>query len=256
MAALAGLPLGGLRFFDSLGSTNDEALAWAAGGASDSSLVIADEQTAGRGRSGRKWSTPAGTAVALSVILRPAAAEGQLAGRLTGLGALAVVQACQKLGLTATIKWPNDVLLDRRKVAGILVESVWAGSVLEASIVGIGVNVARSAVPPADQLAYPATSLEQELGRPQKQVDVLRSILSPLLAWRSRLSTPEFMQAWEQALAFQGETVIIGREHESPLTGTLLGLEPDGSLRLMVQDQATTVHVGEIRLRPMDDRIG
>ncbi len=255
MAALAGLPLGGLRFFDSIGSTNDEALAWAANGAPDCSLVIADEQTAGRGRSGRKWNTPPGAAVALSVILRPAASEGPLAGRLTGLGALAVVQACQELGLAAEIKWPNDVLLNRKKVAGILVESVWAGSVLNASIMGIGINVARGAPPPADQLAYPATSLEQELRQPPQQVDVLKSILTALHAWRPRLSTPDFMQAWEQALAFRGETVVVGRENESPLNGTLLGLEPDGSLRLMVGDQATTVHVGEIRLRPMDDRM-
>ena len=138
-AALADLPLGGLRFFDSIGSTNDEALAWISEDAQDLSIVVADEQTAGRGRSGQKWLTPPGSALAFSLILRPSTLERTVPGRITGLGALALAQCCADLGITtARIKWPNDLLLNGRKAAGILVESAWAGNVLDASVLGIG----------------------------------------------------------------------------------------------------------------------
>src|SRR5512147_2731704 len=125
--ALLKLPLGDVRYFDSIGSTNNEALAWAAGGARDMSLVIADEQMAGRGRLDRKWYTPKGTALAFSLILRPTAEEKPFLTRIVGLAALAVADALRTRGLVVLIKWPNDVLLEGRKVAGILVESVWSG---------------------------------------------------------------------------------------------------------------------------------
>ncbi len=254
-AALAGLPLGGLRFFDTIGSTNDEALAWASAGARDLSVVVADEQTAGRGRAGRKWHTPRGAGLALSVVLRPTPVERTLPGRITGLAALALVGCCRGLGMQPQIKWPNDILLNGRKAAGILVESAWAGNELDATIIGIGVNVSEAAVPPAEQLAFPATSLEAELGRPVDGLQFVRRILEALIQWRGRIGTPEFIEAWEQALAFRGEQVMVGGEGETPLNGTLLGLEADGSLRLLAENMPAVVHFGEIHLRPRDDTI-
>ncbi|MBI3739624.1 MAG: biotin--[acetyl-CoA-carboxylase] ligase, partial [Chloroflexi bacterium] len=144
--ALSSLPLGGLRYFESIGSTNDEALAWATEGARDLSLVVADEQTAGRGRSGRKWLTPPGSALAFSLILRPTEAERTRPARTTGLSALALSDSLRTRGLAAQIKWPNDVLISGKKVAGILVESVWTGDALDASILGMGVNVLAASV--------------------------------------------------------------------------------------------------------------
>ncbi len=255
MAALAGIPLGGLRFLETTGSTNDEALEWASAGAHDVSLVVADEQTAGRGRAGRKWHTPRGAALAMSLILRPTAIERTLPGRIAGLPALALVQCCHGLRLEAKIKWPNDILLGGRKTAGILIESAWAGNQLDASVIGVGVNIAEGAVPPADQLSFPATSLEAELGRPVDRLSVLRDILTELIEWRSRLGTPEYIRAWEGALAFRGEQVSVGGADETPLNGTLLGLEADGSLRLLADNMPTIVHFGEIHLRPRNDKI-
>ncbi len=254
-AALAGLPLGGLRFYASTGSTNDEALAWAAEGARDLSVVVADAQTAGRGRAGRKWHTPPTVALALSVVLRPLSVERLLPGRVAGLAALALVQCCKGLGLEPQIKWPNDILLGGRKVAGILVESAWAGNSLDAAVIGIGVNVAAAAVPTADQLSFPATSLEQELGRTLNRAGLIREILAALQSWRERIGGREFIEAWEEALAFKGQQVAVGLDGEPPLNGTLLGLEPDGSLRLSSEEMPTIVHFGEIHLRPRDDRI-
>src|SRR5512145_784707 len=162
--ALSKLPLGEVRYFDSIGSTNNEALAWVTRGAKDLSLVIADEQTAGRGRLDRKWFTPRGTALAFSLILRPTEAEKPHLTRVIGLAALAVTDALRTRGLVAQIKWPNDVLLNGRKVAGILVESVWSGEEVDYVVMGIGVNVLKGAIPSADLLSFPATSLEESLG--------------------------------------------------------------------------------------------
>ncbi len=112
--ALANLSLGNIRYFERTDSTNDYALAWATGGAADLSLVVADAQTAGRGQADRQWYTPAGEALAFSLILRPAAAERQVIPFLTALGSLAVAQALEKHGFQPEIKWPTEVLLNRR----------------------------------------------------------------------------------------------------------------------------------------------
>src|SRR5512141_1418602 len=109
---LAKIPLGDVRYFDTIGSTNTEALAWGTSDAKDLSLVIADEQTAGRGRLDRKWFTPKGAALAISLLLRPTAEEKTILTRMVGLAALAIVDSLQTRGLIAQIKWPNDVLLD------------------------------------------------------------------------------------------------------------------------------------------------
>jgi biotin-(acetyl-CoA carboxylase) ligase len=123
-------------------------------------------------------------------------------------------------------------------------------------VLGIGVNVSASAVPPADQPSFPATSLESELGRAVAQVDALRQILKAILEWRPRLGMPEFMRAWEDALAYRDQPVAVATDAGQPLKGKLLGLEADGSLRLLVQDKRVLIHFGEIHLRPSDDRIG
>jgi len=254
-AALSDLPLSGLRVFPRLGSTNDEALAWVALGAPDAALVVADEQTAGRGRSGRRWYTPAGTGLAFSLILRPSLSEEASASRLAGLGCLAVVDALKDLGLSPRIKWPNDVLVGGRKVAGILAESVWNGMELSASVVGIGINATLGSLPAASELAYPATAVEQELKRAPNRVELLRATLSALLQWRRRLSSAEFMTAWEERLAFRGEQVIITREGRQSLEGTLVGLDADGSLQLRMDQKTVRVQAGDVGLRPGSDRI-
>ena len=130
--SLSKINIGGLRWFDSIGSTNDEALAWAAAGADDLSIVIADEQTQGRGRLNRRWFTPKGSALAFSLILRPAASAHL--SRTVGLAALSIAESCLNLGLAPRIKWPNDILLNGRKTAGILVESGWSGEIGRAHV--------------------------------------------------------------------------------------------------------------------------
>ncbi len=247
---LSPIALGGLRHFDSIGSTNNEALAWALNGAADFSLVSADEQTAGRGRSRRKWVTPRGAALAFSLILRPSASESASPSLITGLGAVALVDALRSLGLTAQIKWPNDVLINRKKVAGILAETSWSGDKLEAIVLGIGVNVLSASVPPPAELSFPATSVEAELGQTSERFDLLRNTLQLIAHWRERLATGELLEAWNQSLAYKGQQVRVWQGAETALIGVVDGLEADGSLRLQVDDKFVTVHFGEIHLRP------
>lgn len=250
-AALRDLALGGRRYFETVGSTNDEALAWATEGADDLSLIVADEQTAGRGRQGRKWHTPAGTALAFSLILRPSADEQKNPARTTALGALALTDALRPRGLTAQIKWPNDVLVEGRKVAGILVESVWTGESLDAAVLGMGVNVLKGSVPPEELLHFPATSLEEAMGKPFDRVELLHDILAALLIWRPRLATDSFIAAWEEQLAFRGKQVRVAKADQAPITGKLVGLDLDGGLRLEGRNGVQrTVQFGEIQLRP------
>ena len=249
--AIAKLPLGDVRYFDSIGSTNNEALAWATGGAKDLSLVIADEQTAGRGRLDRKWFTPKGTALAFSLILRPTPAEKPYLTRVVGLAALAVADALRTRGLNAQIKWPNDVLLNGRKLAGILVESVWSGEDVDCIVVGIGMNVLKDAVPSADLLFFPATSLEEVLGPAVQREIVLHDILAGIVALRPHLGSDAFIASWEKVLAFRGEQVQVEQGDGAMLTGKLLGLEPDGSLKLSDEaGNSITVRFGDVRLRP------
>ena len=267
---LADLPLGGIRFFKRVGSTNDEAAAWAAQGAPDLALVVADEQTTGRGRQGRSWVTVPGASLAFSLVIYPAEQSPYIMPRLTALGALAVKDALQKYyGLPAQIKWPNDVLVNRRKLAGVLAEAQWIGNQLGALILGVGINVAAASVGTAlrseNGLRFPATYVEGVLERPVDRLELLHYVLSELLRWKPRLASPEFLQVWEESLAFRGERVqvIIGQsvgkdglpvgvEGHPPtvLEGMILGLAPDGSLKLRVQSgEVMTVRAGEVRLR-------
>lgn len=250
--SLSRLPLGGIKYFESIGSTNDEALAWAANEAMDLSLVIADEQTAGRGRLNRKWFTPKGTALAFSIILNPTAAEKPHLSRIVGLAALALAKALQMRGLPTQIKWPNDVLIRGRKVGGILTESVWSGEDVECVVIGIGVNVQKGSVPPSGLLQFPATSLEDELDLTPEREDILRDILTALIELRPLLGTEELIAQWEGMLAMRDENVQVESEKNPPVTGQIYGLETDGSLRLRNEHgEFVTVRFGDVRLRPL-----
>ncbi|MBI3161263.1 MAG: biotin--[acetyl-CoA-carboxylase] ligase [Chloroflexi bacterium] len=248
--ALSKLNIGGLRYFDSIGSTNDEALAWATDNASDFSIVIADEQTRGRGRLNRAWFTPKGSALALSLILRQF--PRPYLSRTVGLAALSIAESCSGLGLAPRIKWPNDILLSGKKTAGILIETVWSGEDIDSLVIGMGINVFKESVPPAESLQFPATCLEDELGRtPPPREEIVLNVLASLFRWRNHMDSNAFMKLWEEKLAFRGEQVQAITGNDAPLTGELLGLESDGGLRLCdAQGKSVIVRFGDVSLRP------
>lgn len=252
--SLAGLPIPGLRFFEQIDSTNVEALRWLDDGAPDGALVIADAQTAGRGRLDRHWVTRPGSALAFSVIFRPRPSELDRPGLFSPLGALAVAQALEVgYGLHPQVKWPNDVLLEGRKVCGILAETAWMGERLSGVVVGIGMNVLRAAVPAPDELLFPAISVEEALGASLAREDLLRSSLAFLFAWRERLSSPHFLQAWESRLAYRWEAVQVESPGTEPVSGMLVGVSAEGDLRLSLPSgKEVRIHAGDVRLRPAE----
>lgn len=251
---LSPLPLGEIRYFDAIGSTNDEALKWAHQGARDLSIVVADEQTMGRGRMDRPWFTPPGTALAYSLILRPTVTEKPHLSRLVGLAALSITQTLQSFGLSPQIKWPNDVLLNQRKVAGVLIELVWSGDEVTCVVIGAGINVTKRAVPSTDILRFPGTSLEDALGNVVSREVLLRNILSAFIKLRPQLGTDTLMNLWGEILAYRGRQVRVEMGGDQTVVGRLEGILSDGSLRIRDDNgKSVTVRFGDVRLRPFTD---
>ena len=249
-AALAGLPISPVYFFETIGSTNDFAQSLADQAVPDGALVVADEQTQGRGRVNRNWVTAPGAGLAFSLVLRPTTSEIENLGLFAPLCGLAVCRALrERFKLNAEIKWPNDVLVNRRKICGILVEAHWLGSQLQDVIAGIGVNVAPSSVPPASNLLFPATCVENELGRPLVREELLAAILEAFFAERTRLGSATFFETWLTWLAFKGERVRV----EGPVSshsGRVVGISRDGSLRLSAENGAEIeVAAGDVSFR-------
>lgn len=254
--ALAGIELGPRHYYQRVGSTNDIAEQKITQGTPDLTVILADEQVAGRGRRGRMWHTPRGAALAFSVVILPQAGivhKGNLS-RLTGLGALAVARALRdSFSIRARIKWPNDVLIEDKKVCGVLVESIWKGGQLQGAILGLGVNVDPRALPEPDSLRFPAISLEQAAGKSLARENVLAAVLKKMVGWYPRLDSDAFLQAWEDTLCWRGQHVILSVEDEPKFQGRMLGLGADGSLRLRdPSGEEVSFQVGEIQLRPVD----
>ncbi|MCS6908088.1 MAG: biotin--[acetyl-CoA-carboxylase] ligase [Anaerolineales bacterium] len=258
--ALQGLPLGGVRYFERVGSTMDEAAAWLKEGAPNFALVVAEEQFAGRGRLGRRWFTAPKASLAFSLILREF--ESPRPALLTGLAALAVCEALEsRYGLHPQIKWPNDILLQGRKVCGILTEARWQGERPVDVVIGIGVNLTHPAVPPAATLHFPATSLQEHLPHlgeeeiEQDRFPLLALILARVLLWLPRVQEEVLIQNWEQRLAYRHQSIQVLGALEDPDSllgeGTLEGLTPEGNLLLrLVSGETQAVDFGEIRVRP------
>jgi BirA family biotin operon repressor/biotin-[acetyl-CoA-carboxylase] ligase len=254
---VASLPICGLgeqfHFFPTIGSTNDQALELARQGAPHGTLVVADEQTAGRGRAGRHWVTPPNSALALSLVLRPVGLPTEAVGGMTVIGALAVAEALEGIGVEAQIKWPNDVLLSGRKVAGVLVEGSWMGNEIEYAVLGIGVNMRPEAVPPAAEVDYPATCVEDTVGKHVERTALLLSIVEGVGRWYPHLGRSALSEAWNSRLAFQGQEVLVVGGTEQEIVGRVLGLSTDGRLRLAsAAGEILEISAGDVHLRPVD----
>ena len=221
---MIGTPRVHLRLTD---STNERARALAAAGAPHGTLVTADEQQAGRGRQGRVWTAPPGSAVLMSVVLR------ELSETLPLAAAVAVSEA---VPLDTRIKWPNDVWVDGRKVAGILVEARpqegWA-------VLGIGLNVTTEEFPPE----LHATSLRLA-GADVSPAAALAALLAALNAWLTR-PLPDVLAAWRSRDALLGRTV---RWSNGRNEGTAAGVDDSGALIVETHDGRVTLDAGEVHL--------
>jgi BirA family biotin operon repressor/biotin-[acetyl-CoA-carboxylase] ligase len=250
LRALGGLRLGQAVYsFATIGSTNDEAKRLADGGAPEGTLVLAETQTRGRGRLGRRWLTAPGTALALSLVLRPAL-PARHATRATLLAGVAVCEALeQAAALRPALKWPNDVLLDGRKAGGILVETGLAGARLDYLVVGIGLNVSQA--PPPEAVLFPATCVEAAAGRPVDRLGLLGGIVERLEARYAGLDAgyAGLHADWLRRLAWVGERVVA-HSPEGDYHGCLAGADDEGALLVRMDDgQIKRIVVGEVAVR-------
>ncbi|MHC1739538.1 MAG: biotin--[acetyl-CoA-carboxylase] ligase [Anaerolineaceae bacterium] len=257
LQSLTHSPVSEVHALQSTGSTNDDALLWLDQGAPDFSLVIADEQTKGRGRFQRQWITRPDSSLAFSVILRPTsqemAAPNSLFAPLCGLAVWQVLH--EQLGLDPQIKWPNDILLERQKVCGILVEAAWMGSTLSGLVLGIGINISADSLPPDTTPRFPATWLEKYTKTPVDRYSLLAQILCALDYWRTRMGSPEFFTTWQDHLAFRGETVSIVESEISSIIGSEEGIDRNGNLLLRdAIGNQIVIQVGDVHLRPENNK--
>ncbi|HLY25777.1 MAG TPA: biotin--[acetyl-CoA-carboxylase] ligase [Aggregatilineales bacterium] len=244
------------RFDLQVGSTNDIARDWAVNGAPAGSVVLTEEQTAGRGRFGRAWSAPPGTALLMSIILRPRLSpEFQLhIARMTMVGAVAVAEALEGLSLGlkpqaqlefVTLKWPNDVLLAGRKVAGVLPEAIWQGQTLNAVIIGIGLNVRVDFN--GTGLEDRATSVEAAIGTSVDRLALLRNVLQRVDFWAARVRETDLLDAWRARLETIGKRIVAhgpageigGQAVDVGTDGALLVRADDGTIQRIVAGEVT-----------------
>lgn len=221
-------------------STQTVAFALAADGAADRTVVVAQAQTAGRGRRGRLWLDEPGASLLTSIILRPRLEPARLPTLSLAAG-VAVVEALERVtGLKPRLKWPNDVLVDGRKLAGILLESRIGPSPLV--VLGIGVNLAQR-VFPAD-LAERATSVRLASGRRVDADTLLTALLESLDAWRTRLETEGWAPIRERWRAL---TETLGRRVSvDGVEGVAVDVDEDGALIVAEGDVRRRVVAGEV----------
>ena len=223
-----------IHFFESVGSTMTEALSLAEAGAAHATVVLAEEQTAGVGRLGRTWHSPAGAGIYCSIVLRLELAPGSvpIASLLVGLAAADAIQ--KTTNLLCDLRWPNDVLIGERKVAGILTHLVG-----DCVIAGIGINVNQLGFP--NDLRTPATSLRVESnGRPQSREKVIVQLLESVDAFCEKLDeegVAEILRAFSAASSYaRNRRVLV---EESGARGTTSGLDENGFLLIRYDDGQT-----------------
>ena len=219
--------------YESLPSTNTEAARLAIEGASEGLSVVADEQTAGRGRLARTWSSPKGAGLYLSILFRPKISQDYWP-LLTFVAALAVGDAVKTEYLLETdIKWPNDLLAGERKFCGVLAEVVET-STGRAVVIGTGVNLTPAAVP--DDLRAVATSVSEASGHQPERNSLLSALLVQIDYWYSVLQSEggpdKLLAAWTARSSYAFGKPVRVRDGERTLEGVTRGLDSRGGLKL------------------------
>lgn len=239
-----------LYCLDTVDSTNNYAKKLGEEGAVHGTLVTAEEQEAGKGRRGRVWKTPRGSAIAMSLLLRPRFAPDR-ASMLTLVMGLAAASAFRDLGLDVGIKWPNDVVIGGRKLCGILTEMSTEMLTINYVVIGIGINVNMTEFP--EDIRETATSLKLEAGREINRAQVAAACMTYF---------EKYYDIFEQTSDLAGlrpeyEAMLVNRNRKvcvlepgNEYTGTALGIDDHGELLVKREDgQVKAVYAGEVSVR-------
>jgi BirA family biotin operon repressor/biotin-[acetyl-CoA-carboxylase] ligase len=238
-----------LHWFEEVGSTNDIAKRLADDGAAHGEVVVAEAQTAGRGRRGRVWASPAGRNLTLSIILRPDLPPSR-ASELTLVASVALCQAVRQAGVPAGIKWPNDLLAHGRKLAGILTELAADPDRVQWVVLGIGVNVNVRAEEFPAELRDIATSLAMERGEPVPRALFAAAVLSSLEEWLDRHAEdgfPPVREAW-RAMSITLDREVRVRASDRDLEGVAEDVDEAGALLVRTTAGLERVLAGDVEL--------
>lgn len=238
-----------LVYREHTGSTNDDAMEFARQGAEEGTTVLADHQTRGRGRLGRRWESPPGRNVYLSVILRPSMAA-TMAPQLTLVAGVAVVETIRAWLPEAVLKWPNDVLVRGKKVAGVLVEMAARGEQVDFAVVGVGINVNMASEDFPSELRELAGSMAEALGQPIDRNEVVITLLQKLEEEYEAYLQHGFewvrTRWWDRAgMAGQRVSVNTGLRR---LEGEAVGLDERGALQLRVGEEIVAIVAGDVTI--------
>ncbi len=242
--------------FDSLESTNIEAIEQAKRGAGEGLCIVADQQSSGRGRSGRAWVSEKAAGLYFSIVLRPKI-ESEFLPLITLMAAVAVYDLLENLYLIKPdIKWPNDVLVNEEKICGILAETVETNKG-RAVVVGIGINLDSSKLPV--DITLTATSIKSETGQIPERNELLTALTKYFDYFYNILEgvggAKSICEHWTTRSTYsENKSVKVSLENEI-LYGITKGLEPNGGLRILTeQGNLKVIHAGDIeRIRPTSD---
>jgi len=227
-----------IHLFDALDSTNSEAYRMALRGGEEGEVVVADRQLRGKGRMGRSWLSPPGVNLYVSIILRPPIAA-RSAPLITPMAAVATAKATKGIsGLQPRIKWPNDLLINEKKVAGLLNEMRCKGDAVDFVVLGIGINVNMILATVPEGLRSIATSLREELGHDISRVALLKALLREVEGeYRTLLAGngKHILRQWEEFSQMVGKVVEMSSFNEV-IRGRVKGIDSDGALLLSAPD--------------------
>jgi BirA family biotin operon repressor/biotin-[acetyl-CoA-carboxylase] ligase len=242
-----------LLLHDQVSSTNSLLLDMAQQGQSHKSILATEWQSQGRGRRGRTWWAPLGSGLTFSLLWRFQRPLTALSGLSLAVG-LALARGFRTLGVDGVaVKWPNDILVQGRKLAGILIET--HGDMLSAAtaVIGIGINV-RSVADAPEAMGFQPIAVEDALGRQPDRNEVLLHLLAELdtvLKTFDSVGFAPFVDEWDALHAWQNQPVrVLGAGGQPILEGVALGVDETGVLRLNTTDGIRLVHSGEVSLRP------
>jgi BirA family biotin operon repressor/biotin-[acetyl-CoA-carboxylase] ligase len=241
-----------VHWYEEVGSTNDRAKELADEGAEHGEVVVAEAQTAGRGRRGRTWSSPARKNLYFSVVLRPDLPPSR-APELTLVASVAVCEALQQAGVDARIKWPNDLLVSGRKIAGILTELAADPDCVQWVVLGVGVNVNARAEDFPAEVRGEATSILLERGQAAPRALFAAACFTALEGWLDRHAEggfPAIREAWKRHSATLGREVAV-RLDAREIVGVAEDLDESGALLVRTEAGVERILSGEVRmLRP------